>query len=52
MKHKNDKEINLERFDECLKSYTKAKEVISGNEIELKEKLKLKGKTTTIFELK
>lgn len=49
---KNDTELDLKRFQECLKTYTKATEIVSGNEVELKDKIKLKGKTTAIFELK
>lgn len=50
----NEKEqtLQLKRFEENLKSYTKGKDIISGNEILLSETLTIPAKSPLILELK
>ena len=50
----NEKEqtLQLKRFEENLKSYTKGKDIISGNEIPLSETLTIPAKSPLILELK
>ncbi|MFT3919530.1 glycoside hydrolase family 13 protein [Cloacibacterium sp.] len=50
----NEKEqtLQLKRFEENLKSYTKGKDIISGNEISLSETLTIPAKSPLILELK
>jgi glycosidase len=44
--------LNVSRFQENIKSFTKGKDVLSGKEISLKEELSIEGKSTLILELK
>jgi glycosidase len=44
--------LHLKRFEENLKSYTKGKDIISGNEISLSETLTIPAKSPLILELK
>ena len=50
----NEKEqtLQLKRFEENLKSYTKGKDIISGDEIPLSETLTIPAKSPLILELK
>ena len=50
----NEKEqtLQLKRFEENLKSYTKGKDIVSGNEIPLSETLTIPAKSPLILELK
>ena len=50
----NEKEqtLQLKRFEENLKKYTKGKDIISGNEIPLSETLTIPAKSPLILELK
>lgn len=44
--------LNVLRFQENIKSFTKGKDVLSGKEISLKEELSIEGKSALILELK
>lgn len=47
-----DQTIDLKRFMEGIKDFTKGKDIISGKEINLNNKLEIKAKTSMILELK
>lgn len=46
-----EQELQLSRFSEMIKDYTKGKEVITGRNIPLTDNLKISGKTSMIIEL-
>ena len=47
-----DQTIDLKRFMEGIKDFTKGKDIISGKEINLNNKLEIKAKSSLILELK
>jgi glycosidase len=46
-----DKEIDMHRFEERTKPFTKARNVIDGNQADINNKLKVPGKTLWVGEL-
>lgn len=47
-----DQNLNFKRFSEGIQNSTKGKDIISGKEINLKNELEIKAKTSMILELK
>jgi neopullulanase len=47
----NEKEIDMTRFAERTKNFTKARNVISGSQLDITSKLKVAGKTVLVGEL-
>ncbi|CEN39125.1 Neopullulanase SusA [Capnocytophaga cynodegmi] len=50
--NKEKQNIDLSRFAESLKGYTKGKDIISGKELQLQKSLEIEGKTSMIIELR
>jgi hypothetical protein len=44
--------FSLERFQENIKLFTSANDILSGKTIDLKSELSIEGKTSMILELK
>lgn len=50
--NKETQTIDLNRFTESLKTFTKGKDIISGKEFQLQKSLQIAGKTSMVIELK
>lgn len=50
--NKNDQNLNLKRFSEGIKNFSKGKDILSGKEFDLKTTLSVPAKTSLILELK
>ncbi|MDO4782542.1 MAG: glycoside hydrolase family 13 protein [Capnocytophaga felis] len=50
--NKETQTIDLNRFEESLKEFTKGKDIISGKEFQLQKSLQIAGKTSMVIELK
>ncbi|WP_227977335.1 glycoside hydrolase family 13 protein [Capnocytophaga felis] len=51
-KNEEQQNIDLNRFAESLKGFTKGKDIISGKEFQLQKSLQIAGKTSMVIELK
>jgi hypothetical protein len=48
----NEKEIDMRRFEERTKGFTKARNVIDGAQLDITGKIKIPGKTLWVGELR
>ena len=50
--NKNNQNLDLKRFSEGIKNFTKGKDILSDKDFDLKTNLSVAGKSSLILELK